>query len=147
MEQGPAGCVLGRDQECIQVFNFTLEVGFPVINDDEFDELVSPEQSQMMREAMSEPGIKHKFVKGLDGHDDLQLYRKSGTWRDFHADSMLVEMDGQAYVMVALARSKAGGATWMESLAEPLHRLATSPPATNTAAGPTTIGAVIGPAP
>ena len=139
--------MLGRDQECIQVFNFTLEVGFPVINDDEFDELVSPEQSQMMREAMSEPGIKHKFVKGLDGHDDLQLYRKSGTWRDFHADSMLVEMDGQAYVMVALARSKAGGATWMESLAEPLHRLATSPPATNTAAGPTTIGAVIGPAP
>ena len=112
----------------------------------EFGELVSPEQTQLMRTAMSEPGIRHKFVKGLAGHDDLQMYRKSGTWRDFHADSVLVEIDGQAYVMVALARSKRGSA-WMEHLAEPLHRLATSTPATNTTSRPAHVRTITGPAP
>jgi beta-lactamase class A len=112
----------------------------------EFGELVSPEQTQLMRDAMSEPGIRHKFVKGLAGHDELQMFRKSGTWRDFHADSMLVEMDGQAYVMVALARNTRGSA-WMEHLAEPLHQLATSPPATNIVSEPASIRAITGPAP
>ena len=112
----------------------------------EFGELVSPEQTRLMRKAMSEPGIQHKFVKGLAGHDDLQMFRKSGTWRDFHADSMLVEVDGQAYVMVALARSKLGSA-WMEYLAEPLHRLATSVPAANIASKPALAKVIVGPAP
>jgi beta-lactamase class A len=72
---------------------------------------------------MSEPGIEHKFVKGLEGHDELEMYRKSGTWRDFHADSALVETGDQAYVMVALAHSPRGSA-WLQHLAEPLHILA-----------------------
>ena len=88
-------------------------------------ELVGPDQIRLMREAMSEPGIQHKFVKGLAKHDDLQMFRKSGTWRDFHADSVLVETGDQAYVMVALAHSKKGS-IWMERLAEPLHQLALS---------------------
>jgi beta-lactamase class A len=88
-------------------------------------ELVSPDQTRLMREAMSEPGIRHKFVKGLASHDDLRMFRKSGTWRDFHADSVLVETGDQAYVMVALAHSKKGSA-WLEGLAEPLHQLAVS---------------------
>lgn len=112
----------------------------------EFGELVSPEQTRLMREAMSEPGIEHKFVKGLAGHDDLQMFRKSGTWREFHADSVLVEMDGQAYVMVALARSALGSA-WMEYLAEPLHRLATSVPAANVVTKPAPAKAIAGRAP
>lgn len=112
----------------------------------EFGQLVSPEQTQLMRTAMSEPGIRHKFVKGLAGHDELQMYRKSGTWRDFHADSMLVEADGQAYVMVALAHSKRGS-LWMERIAEPLHRLATSVPATNIVSKPASAKVIAGPAP
>jgi beta-lactamase class A len=88
-------------------------------------ELVSPEQTRLMREAMSNPGIQHKFVKGLAGHEDLKMYRKSGTWREFHADSVLVESQDKVYVMVALARG-AQGSDWLESLAEPLHELALS---------------------
>ena len=89
--------------------------------------LVGPEQTRLMREAMVEPGIHHKFVKGLSGHDELTLYRKSGTWRDFHADSALVESDDAVYVMVGLARNP-HGSLWLERLAEPLHRLATREP-------------------
>lgn len=88
-------------------------------------ELVSPKQTRLMRQAMSRPGIKHKFVKGLARHGDLDMYRKSGTWRDFHADSLMVENGDQAYVLVALARN-AEGAAWLERLADPVHHLALS---------------------
>ena len=85
--------------------------------------LVSAEQSEMMLETLARPGISHKFVKGLDAYDDLEIYRKSGTWKTFHADSALVRFDGHAYIMVALAHSS-DGADWLEKLAAPLHRLA-----------------------
>jgi beta-lactamase class A len=88
-------------------------------------ELVSPEQTELMRQAMIRPGIRHKFVKGLSGERGLRLFRKSGTWRDFHADSALVETGDRSYVMVALAHSPQGS-NWMERLARPLHRLAVS---------------------
>jgi len=88
------------------------------------DELVSPEQDRMMMEALSKPAIKHKFVKALSGDEGLDLYRKSGTWRDFHADSVLVHDGDDTYVMVALAHN-AQGAKWLERLAEPMRRLAT----------------------
>jgi beta-lactamase class A len=87
--------------------------------------LVGPEQTQFMRGAMAHPGIRHKFVKGLAGHDDIEMYRKSGSWRDFHSDSALVETGDQAYVMVAIAHNKRGS-VWLERLAEPLHSLALS---------------------
>jgi beta-lactamase class A len=104
-------------------------------------ELVSPEQTRLMLDAMSEPGIRHKFVKGLSGHDDLRLYRKSGTWRDFHADSALVETGEQAYVMVGLAHSKRGS-RWLERLAEPLHEIATAVRRTQVDGGKTRLKAV-----
>jgi beta-lactamase class A len=88
-------------------------------------ELVSPEQTELMRQAMVEPGIRHKFVKGLSGERGLRLFRKSGTWRDYHADSALVEAGERSYVMVALAHSPEGS-KWMERLAKPLHQLAVS---------------------
>ena len=90
----------------------------------ERDELVSPEQDRMMLEALSNPGIRHKFVKALSAHDDLEIYRKSGTWKTFHSDSALVRDGDDAYVIVALAHSP-HGSKWLERLAEPMHRLAT----------------------
>ena len=87
--------------------------------------LVSPEQSRMMLEILSKPGISHKFVKGLDAYEGLRIYRKSGTWKTFHADSALVRLDGYAYIIVALAHSP-DGAAWLERLASPLHELAIS---------------------
>jgi hypothetical protein len=41
-------------------------------------------------EIFGNPAIKHKFVKGLQGREDVEIYRKSGTWRKYHADSGVV---------------------------------------------------------
>jgi beta-lactamase class A len=87
--------------------------------------LVSPEQSRMMLEILSKPGISHKFVKGLESYEGVRIYRKSGTWKTFHADSALVRLEGYAYIIVALAHSP-DGAVWLERLAAPLHELAIS---------------------
>jgi len=89
------------------------------------DELVSPDQDQMMLEALSKPGIRHKFVKALSSHKGLKIYRKSGTWRTFHSDSALVRDGSETYVMVALANNPRGS-KWLERLAEPMRRLATA---------------------
>jgi len=87
--------------------------------------LVSPEQSRMMLEMLSKSGISHKFVKGLRDYPELEIYRKSGTWKTYHADSALVRTDGLAYIIVALANSPKG-TVWLEGLAGPLHELAVS---------------------
>lgn len=91
--------------------------------------LVSPAQSEMMLETLARPGISHKFVKGLEAYDGLGLYRKSGTWKSYHADSALVTSNGHAYIMVALVHD-AQGEEWLERLAAPLHELAVSESAT-----------------
>lgn len=85
--------------------------------------LVSPAQSQLMLDALVDPGVSHKFVKGLEGLNGAKIYRKSGTWKTYHADSALVTYYGHAYIMVALANHP-NGALWLEKLARPLHRLA-----------------------
>ena len=87
--------------------------------------LVSPEQSSMMMEVLSRPGISHKFVKGLEKYPDLKIYRKSGTWKTYHADSALVVAADHAYIMIGLAHS-ANGSKWLEQLAGPIHELAVS---------------------
>ena len=85
--------------------------------------LVTPELSDMMLGTLSNPGISHKFVKGLKAWKYLEIYRKSGTWETFHADSALVRYGGHAYIIIGLAHSPEGSA-WLEKLAAPLHRLA-----------------------
>lgn len=87
--------------------------------------LVSPQQTKLMLEALSKPGIQHKFVKGLKAYPGLELFRKSGSWRDYHADSALVRSKGLAYIMVALSHNPKGS-QWLEKLAAPLHELAVS---------------------
>jgi len=87
--------------------------------------LVSPQQTKMMLNALSNSGISHKFVKGLKDYPDLELFRKSGSWKSYHADSALVRSDGLTYIIVALAQNK-NGSSWIENLAAPLHELAVS---------------------
>ena len=87
--------------------------------------LVSPQQTRLMLEALSRPGIQHKFVKGLKDYPNLEIFRKSGTWKDYHADSALVRSKGLAYIMVALSHNPKGS-QWLEKLAAPLHELAVS---------------------
>lgn len=71
--------------------------------------LVSPRFSAEIKEILSEPGIHHKFVKGLDGKPGHRIYRKSGTWRQWHSDAALVEAGGKKYIAVALVEDGHGG--------------------------------------
>ncbi|MFP4349901.1 MAG: serine hydrolase [Desulfococcaceae bacterium] len=78
--------------------------------------LVSPEFSREMKKILGNPAIRHKFVRGLQGsRPDASIYRKSGTWKQFHADSGIIERDGRRYIAVALAANPNGG-KWLTDL-------------------------------
>lgn len=63
------------------------------------------------------PGISHKFVKGLKDREGLEIYRKSGTWKDFHGDSGVFVRDGLVYIAVAInEREPKGGRGYVESI-------------------------------
>ncbi len=79
-------------------------------------QLVSPEHSRQMKTILADPAIKHKFVKGLESkHPESRIYRKSGTWKQYHCDSAIIEHDGHRYIAVALAKSPLGG-KWLSNL-------------------------------
>ncbi len=54
----------------------------------------------LFKEVFGKPAINHKFVKGLDGEKDVKIYRKSGTWRNYHADSGIVVHNDFTYIAV-----------------------------------------------
>jgi len=91
-------------------FYYLLETG----------QLVNSELSAEMKAMLGDPGIKHKFVKGLADYPDAKIYRKSGSWRQWHADSALVEANGRKYIIVGLAEDASGGA-WLSRLIKPIH--------------------------
>ena len=91
-------------------FYYLLETG----------QLVGEELSAEMTAMLGKPGIKHKFVKGLADYPDAKIFRKSGSWSRWHADSALVEADGHKYIVVALAENPDGG-QWLSSLIKPIH--------------------------
>ncbi len=86
----------------------------------ETDQLVDPALTPRMKRMLGNPGINHKFVKGLERRPEAVIYRKSGSWRHWHADSALVEANGHKYILVALAEDPLGG-RWLEALITPLH--------------------------
>jgi beta-lactamase class A len=62
-----------------------------------------------MRDILGNPELHHKFVAGLEEYRPSSvIFRKSGTWRQWHADAALVERDGTKYVAVALLESPNG---------------------------------------
>lgn len=86
------------------------------------DKLVDPEHCRLMKEVLSRPGINHKFVKGLSGIPGVMIYRKSGTWRDWHSDAALIESNGHRYVLAALTKDPDGGKL-LEKLAAGAHEI------------------------
>ena len=98
------------------------------------DTLLNPRMNAVMKEALSNPGIHHKFVKALDGIPGAQVFRKSGTWKDCHADSALVEYAGHRYIMVAIADHPQGG-EWLERLGARMHGLVVTPLGSAAAGG------------
>lgn len=101
-------------------FYYLLETG----------QLVSPELSQLMKSILGQPAIEHKFVKGLkEIHPESRIYRKSGTWKQYHSDSAIIEHDGRRYIAVALAKSR-HGEKWLSDLIVALDRLVCAPAST-----------------
>ncbi|OQK17233.1 hypothetical protein AU255_04900 [Methyloprofundus sedimenti] len=94
-------------------FYYMLETG----------QLVPEPLASQMKEILSKPAIHHKFVKGLEKErPDAKIYRKSGSWRTWHADSAIVESGGHKFIIVALAKHPDGG-KWLQKMIVPLHDL------------------------
>ena len=73
------------------------------------EQLVSSTLTADMLDILSAPGIEHKFVKGLKDESEVEIYRKSGTWRQYHTDSGIIVHDYFEYIAVALVKDPRGG--------------------------------------
>ncbi|MBI9070790.1 MAG: serine hydrolase [Melioribacteraceae bacterium] len=75
-----------------------------------FGRLVSYERSLEMLLLMEDPELHHKFVNTLDKIvPDAIMFRKSGTWREWHSDSILVwGPKWRRYILVGLIEDYRG---------------------------------------
>ena len=74
--------------------------------------LVNPQACEKMKEIFASPELDYgntKFVAGLNGRD-VTMIRKSGTWRDWHADTARIEHGGRVYLLAGLTHHPQGGA-------------------------------------
>ena len=72
--------------------------------------LINRERSIQMLEMLVDPELHHKFVNTYDHLvPDAKLYRKSGTWQKWHADSVLIWGPvWRRYILTALVESEDG---------------------------------------
>lgn len=75
-----------------------------------YGKLVSFERSKIMLDMMVNPELHHKFVNTLEQvAPKAKLFRKSGTWKNFHTDSVLVwGPEWRRYILVALIEDPEG---------------------------------------
>ena len=71
--------------------------------------IIDIKHQPLLIKIFGKPAIKHKFVKGLDGRENVEIYRKSGTWRDYHADSGVVVHDDFTYIVVYIEHHPEAG--------------------------------------
>ena len=98
--------------------------------------LVDGQASAEMKAILGDPGIEHKFVKGLrTARPGSRVYRKSGSWRQWHGDAAIIESEDKRYVAVALCESETGGEILerlivaLDDCIAPSSRLASAAPA------------------
>jgi beta-lactamase class A len=85
--------------------------------------LVSPEYSRKMKAIMADTHLNHKFMATLNRvNPDARVYRKSGSWRTFHADSVLVRRGERGYIAVALSDDPKGS-RWLSEIIWELNEL------------------------
>tara|TARA_R110001583_G_scaffold5791_8_gene30707 strand:- start:395 stop:1312 length:918 start_codon:yes stop_codon:yes gene_type:complete len=73
--------------------------------------LVNENRSKQMLSIMENPELHHKFVNTLDKiAPNARLFRKSGSWKTYHSDSILVwgENPNRRYILVALVDDPSG---------------------------------------
>jgi beta-lactamase class A len=87
--------------------------------------LVNEKRSSQMLGIMENPELHHKFVNTLDQiAPKARLFRKSGSWRTFHSDSILVWGDDpdRRYILVALI-DDANGEQIIRDLVKPIEKV------------------------
>lgn len=74
--------------------------------------LINEHRSEQMLADLADPAIHHKFVAEIEQRAPLaKIFRKSGTWQRWHADSVLVQgTQWRNYILVALVESENGEA-------------------------------------
>ncbi|MEA1784742.1 serine hydrolase [Arenibacter sp. GZD96] len=86
--------------------------------------LVNSKRSAQMLNIMENPELHHKFVNTLDQiAPNARLFRKSGSWKDFHSDSVLVWSKNRSrrYILVALIQD-ANGEQIIRDLVKPVEK-------------------------
>jgi beta-lactamase class A len=74
------------------------------------ERLINAERSRQMLEDLGDPRLHHKFVSQLDERAPrASLYRKSGSWRQWHSDAIMVKgIRWRDYILVGLVESENG---------------------------------------
>jgi len=90
--------------------------------------LVSTDASLEMKQILRREGGTKKFLAGFGrACPGARVYRKGGTWRNFHSDAAMVErQDGAVFIVAALSESE-HGRKWMEMIAEAVDGLVPPP--------------------
>jgi len=87
--------------------------------------LVNYERSKQMLDIMGNPDLHHKFVAVLEKiAPQAKLFRKSGTWKTYHSDSILVwgNDTNRRYILVALIDDPRGGQI-IKDLVTPIEKV------------------------
>lgn len=87
--------------------------------------LVNNDRSKQMLDILENPALHHKFVNTLDLiAPDARLFRKSGSWKNFHSDSILVwgKEATRRYILVALI-DDANGENIIRNLVVPVEKV------------------------
>jgi beta-lactamase class A len=87
--------------------------------------LVSYERSKQMLEIMGNPDLHHKFVSMVEKiAPQAKLFRKSGSWKTYHSDSILVWGNDpeRRYILVALV-DDANGEQIIRNLVKPAEKI------------------------
>jgi beta-lactamase class A len=85
--------------------------------------LVSPKASRQMKSILEDSQLNHKFLRVLRRiNPSARTFRKSGSWRTFHSDSVLVKKGRRGYIAVALSND-AEGKIWLGQIIEAFDAL------------------------
>ena len=85
--------------------------------------LIDSERSAEMLEILKDPALHHKFVNTLKRiAPEASIYRKSGSWKQYHADSALVWGPERKYIIVALLEDTSGESI-IRNLVVPLEKV------------------------
>jgi beta-lactamase class A len=86
--------------------------------------LVNEKRSKQMLDIMSDPELHHKFVNTVEKiAPNAKLFRKSGSWKTYHSDSILVwgKDPNRRYILVALI-DDANGEQIIRGLVKPIEK-------------------------